>query len=152
MGRTSIPRPTNLAKLLKDIALDPDRPVKIFCIAFDKGSDLATVEAIAKATDGKNLNAQNPQLIDGAFGKLLTRVQTLIDQLGRMPSWLRPQLSRALRQRLDVDPQRVEQTGVPLNVDIIRHCSVNPVGARIQTPAAQRLQDERLLHCRHATT
>jgi Ca-activated chloride channel family protein len=71
-GENEYPKDDNLAKLLKDIALDPDRPVKIFCIAFDKGSDLATLEAIAKATAGKTFNAQNPQLIDEAFVKLLS--------------------------------------------------------------------------------
>jgi len=71
-GQNEYAKDDNLAKLLKDIALDPDRPVKIFCIAFDKSSDLATLEAIAKATAGKTFNAQNPQLIDEAFVKLLS--------------------------------------------------------------------------------
>ncbi|MEV0274284.1 extracellular solute-binding protein [Hamadaea sp. NPDC050747] len=71
-GENEYAKDANLARLLKDVALDPDRPVKIFCIAFDEGSDLATLEAIAKATSGKAFDARDPQLIDDAFVKLLS--------------------------------------------------------------------------------
>ncbi|MBV1853498.1 vWA domain-containing protein [Catellatospora tritici] len=71
-GENEYAKDDNLARLLKDVALDPDRPVKIFCIAFDKGSDLATLDAIAKATTGKTFDAQDPRLIDEAFVKLLS--------------------------------------------------------------------------------
>ncbi|MEV6964217.1 extracellular solute-binding protein [Hamadaea sp. NPDC051192] len=71
-GENEYAKDNKLANLLKDVALDPDRPVKIFCIAFDKGSDLATLEAIAKAASGKAFDARDPQLIDDAFVKLLS--------------------------------------------------------------------------------
>ncbi|GHJ42845.1 VWA domain-containing protein [Catellatospora sp. TT07R-123] len=71
-GENEYAKDDNLASLLKAIELDPDRPVKVFCIAFDKGSDLKTLDAIAKATAGKAFDAQDPQLIDEAFVKLLS--------------------------------------------------------------------------------
>jgi Ca-activated chloride channel homolog len=71
-GRNEYPRDEDLAKLLADIALDPKRPVKVFCIAFDVDSDLETLEKIAKASAGKAFNAKDPELIDEAFVKLLS--------------------------------------------------------------------------------
>lgn len=71
-GRNEYEADNDLKKLLRDIALDPDKPVKVFCIAFDKGSDLATLEAIAKASAGKAFNAQDPTMLDETFVKLLS--------------------------------------------------------------------------------
>jgi Ca-activated chloride channel homolog len=62
----------DLAKLLKDVAIDADKPVKVFCIAFDEDSDLQTMEAIAQASAGKAFDAQNPQMINDALVKLLS--------------------------------------------------------------------------------
>ncbi|GIF99511.1 vWA domain-containing protein [Catellatospora citrea] len=71
-GENEYPEDNDLAKLLRDIALDPDRPVKVFCIAFDQGSDLPTLEKIAAAAAGKAFDAQDPAKIDEAFVKLLS--------------------------------------------------------------------------------
>ncbi|BCJ73809.1 hypothetical protein CS0771_33530 [Catellatospora sp. IY07-71] len=71
-GENEYPADNDLKKLLKDIALDPDRPVKVFCIAFDKSSDLKTLQAIAKASAGKTFDAQDPTMLDETFVKLLS--------------------------------------------------------------------------------
>ncbi|MDI1464134.1 extracellular solute-binding protein [Catellatospora sp. KI3] len=71
-GENEYDKDDDLARLLRDVALDPDRPVKIFCIAFDEGSDLDTLNAIAKATSGKTFDARDPRLLDEAFVKLLS--------------------------------------------------------------------------------
>ncbi|GAB2959624.1 substrate-binding and VWA domain-containing protein [Micromonospora polyrhachis] len=66
-GENTDPVDNDLAALLRDIRLDPERPVKVFCIAFDKDSDLAALDKIAKASGGKAFNAQNPEKIDEVF-------------------------------------------------------------------------------------
>ncbi|NUR71697.1 MAG: extracellular solute-binding protein [Hamadaea sp.] len=71
-GENEYAKDDNLARLLEDIALDPERPVKIFCIAFDTNSDFPTLTAVAKATSGKAFDARKPELIDDAFVKLLS--------------------------------------------------------------------------------
>ena len=71
-GKNEYAKDNDLARLLKDVALDPDRPVKIFCIAFDEDSDLATLDRIAKASAGKAFDARDPAKIDDAFVKLLS--------------------------------------------------------------------------------
>ncbi|MBB5873927.1 Ca-activated chloride channel family protein [Allocatelliglobosispora scoriae] len=71
-GKNEYPPDNDLKKLLKDITLDPDRPVKIFCIAFDDQSDLETLTRIAKATGGKAFDAQDPTKINEAFVKLVS--------------------------------------------------------------------------------
>ncbi|MEV0459279.1 vWA domain-containing protein [Catellatospora methionotrophica] len=71
-GRNEYDKDKDLAKLLKDVALDPDRPVKIFCIAFDTSSDVDTLESISKVTGGKTFDARDPELINDAFVKLLS--------------------------------------------------------------------------------
>ncbi|MEU8004952.1 extracellular solute-binding protein [Catellatospora sp. NPDC049111] len=71
-GENEYPQDNDLDKLLRDIELDPDRPVKVFCIAFDKGSDLVSLQKIAAATGGKAFDARDPEKIDEAFVKLLS--------------------------------------------------------------------------------
>ncbi|GAA1406052.1 vWA domain-containing protein [Catellatospora coxensis] len=71
-GENEYPQDNDLAKLLRDIELDPDRPVKVFCIAFDKASDLVSLQKIAAATGGKAFDARDPAKIDEAFVKLLS--------------------------------------------------------------------------------
>lgn len=71
-GKNEYEKDTDLNRLLADIELDPNRPVKVFCIAFDKQSDLATLDRIAKATAGKAFDAQDPAMIDEAFVKLVS--------------------------------------------------------------------------------
>ncbi|MEH1013205.1 substrate-binding and VWA domain-containing protein [Micromonospora sp. CPCC 206060] len=71
-GRNEYAKDTNLNRLLADIALDPDRPVKVFCIAFDEQSDFETLDRIAKASAGKAFDARDPAKIDEAFVKLVS--------------------------------------------------------------------------------
>lgn len=71
-GENEYPQDNDLDKLLRDIELDPDRPVKVFCIAFDRSSDLVSLEKIAAATGGKAFDARDPEKIDEAFVKLLS--------------------------------------------------------------------------------
>ncbi|WBB80546.1 extracellular solute-binding protein [Micromonospora sp. WMMD882] len=71
-GKNEYRRDNDLKRLLADVALDPDRPVKVFCIAFDRESDLATLDQIAKASSGKAFDATDPALIDEAFVKLVS--------------------------------------------------------------------------------
>ncbi|WP_230686354.1 extracellular solute-binding protein [Catellatospora vulcania] len=71
-GENEYPEDNDLNKLLRDIELDPDRPVKVFCIAFDKASDLLSLEKIAAAGAGKAFDAQDPEKVDEAFVKLLS--------------------------------------------------------------------------------
>ncbi|MER7415880.1 extracellular solute-binding protein [Micromonospora peucetia] len=71
-GTNEYTKDNNLARLLKDVALDPDRPIKIFCIAFDEKSDFATLDRIAKASAGKAFDARDPAKIDDAFVKLVS--------------------------------------------------------------------------------
>ncbi|MCX4390771.1 substrate-binding and VWA domain-containing protein [Micromonospora peucetia] len=71
-GKNEYPRDNDLARLLADVTLDPDRPVKVFCIAFDGESDFATLDRIAKASSGKAFDARNPAMIDEAFVKLVS--------------------------------------------------------------------------------
>ncbi|WP_144120135.1 vWA domain-containing protein [Catellatospora sichuanensis] len=71
-GENEYPEDNDLAKLLRDIELDPDRPVKVFCIAFDEASDLPTLQKIAAAGAGKAFDAKDPEKIDEAFVKLLS--------------------------------------------------------------------------------
>ncbi|MER7420638.1 substrate-binding and VWA domain-containing protein [Micromonospora peucetia] len=71
-GKNEYRRDDDLARLLADVALDPRRPVKIFCIAFDGDSDFATLDRIAKASSGKAFDARNPAMIDEAFVKLVS--------------------------------------------------------------------------------
>ncbi|MEO3928426.1 extracellular solute-binding protein [Micromonosporaceae bacterium B7E4] len=62
----------SLATLLRDVKLDPARPVKIFCIAFDQQSEFDPLDRISKASAGKAFNAQDPKDIDEAFVKLVS--------------------------------------------------------------------------------
>ncbi|WP_326564158.1 vWA domain-containing protein [Micromonospora peucetia] len=71
-GTNEYNKDNNLARLLKDVALDPDRPIKIFCVAFDERSDFATLDRIAKASAGKAFDARDPAKIDDAFVKLVS--------------------------------------------------------------------------------
>ncbi|BCL17224.1 vWA domain-containing protein [Micromonospora sagamiensis] len=71
-GKNEYNRDNDLARLLADVKLDPDRPVKVFCIAFDKDSNFATLDRIAKASSGKAFDATDPALIDEAFVKLVS--------------------------------------------------------------------------------
>ncbi|MFJ6198924.1 hypothetical protein [Micromonospora sp. NPDC092111] len=71
-GKNEYNKDNRLARLLQDVALDPDRPVKIFCIAFDEQSDFATLDRIAKASAGKAFDARDPAKIDEAFVKLVS--------------------------------------------------------------------------------
>jgi Ca-activated chloride channel family protein len=71
-GKNEYSRDNDLARLLTDVALDPERPVKVFCIAFDRDSDFATLDRIAKASSGKAFDATDPAMIDEAFVKLVS--------------------------------------------------------------------------------
>ncbi|MFE0592181.1 extracellular solute-binding protein [Micromonospora echinospora] len=71
-GKNEYTRDNDLARLLADVALDPDRPVKVFCIAFDRDSNFATLDQIAKASSGKAFDATDPTKIDEAFVKLVS--------------------------------------------------------------------------------
>ncbi|MFI6824553.1 substrate-binding domain-containing protein [Micromonospora sp. NPDC050187] len=71
-GKNEYNKDSNLARLLQDVALDPDRPIKIFCIAFDEKSDFDTLDQIAKASAGKAFDARDPAKIDDAFVKLVS--------------------------------------------------------------------------------
>ncbi|WP_416904016.1 extracellular solute-binding protein [Micromonospora echinospora] len=71
-GKNEYNRDNDLARLLTDVTLDPDRPVKVFCIAFDRDSDFATLDRIAKASSGKAFDATDPTKIDEAFVKLVS--------------------------------------------------------------------------------
>ncbi|MCX4390234.1 substrate-binding and VWA domain-containing protein [Micromonospora peucetia] len=71
-GTNEYNKDNNLARLLKDVALDPERPIKIFCVAFDERSDFATLDRIAKASAGKAFDARDPAKIDDAFVKLVS--------------------------------------------------------------------------------
>ncbi|NBE83380.1 extracellular solute-binding protein [Micromonospora sp. NEAU-HG-1] len=71
-GKNEYSKDTRLARLLQDVALDPKRPVKIFCIAFDEQSDFVTLDRIAKASAGKAFDARDTAKIDDAFVKLVS--------------------------------------------------------------------------------
>ncbi|MEU4570250.1 extracellular solute-binding protein [Micromonospora sp. NPDC023956] len=71
-GQNEYNRDNNLDRLLRDVALDPNRPIKIFCIAFDEKSDFGTLDRIAKASAGKAFDARDPAKIDDAFVKLVS--------------------------------------------------------------------------------
>ncbi|MEU9508552.1 extracellular solute-binding protein [Micromonospora sp. NPDC048170] len=71
-GTNEYNKDNNLARLLQDVALDPERPIKIFCIAFDEKSDFGTLDRIAKASAGKAFDARDPAKIDDAFVKLVS--------------------------------------------------------------------------------
>ncbi|MET7706406.1 extracellular solute-binding protein [Micromonospora sp. NPDC005413] len=71
-GKNEYSRDNDLARLLAEVALDPQRPVKVFCIAFDRESDFATLDLIAKASSGKAFDATDPAKIDEAFVKLVS--------------------------------------------------------------------------------
>lgn len=71
-GKNEHPTGGKLPELLRDVAYDPDRPVKIFCIAFDQDSDFKTLDQIAKASTGKAFNATDPKDMDEAFVKLVS--------------------------------------------------------------------------------
>ncbi|MFD2765855.1 vWA domain-containing protein [Micromonospora eburnea] len=71
-GKNEYSRDNDLARLLADVELDPRRPVKVFCIAFDRESDFATLDRIAKASSGKAFDATDPARIDEAFVKLVS--------------------------------------------------------------------------------
>ncbi|MFY1703271.1 extracellular solute-binding protein [Micromonospora sp. WMMA1923] len=71
-GKNEYPKDQDLDRLLADIALDPQRPVKVFCIAFDQQSDFASLDRIAKASAGKAFDATDPTTIDDAFVKLVS--------------------------------------------------------------------------------
>ncbi|MGW0241571.1 extracellular solute-binding protein [Micromonospora chalcea] len=71
-GKNEYRQDNDLAGLLAEVALDPRRPVKVFCIAFDRESDFATLDRIAKASSGKAFDATDPAKIDEAFVKLVS--------------------------------------------------------------------------------
>ncbi|MEU7608118.1 extracellular solute-binding protein [Micromonospora sp. NPDC049204] len=71
-GKNEYNPDNDLDRLLAEVALDPDRPVKVFCIAFDRDSDFATLDRIAKASSGKAFDATDPATIDEAFVKLVS--------------------------------------------------------------------------------
>ncbi|MEU6078161.1 extracellular solute-binding protein [Micromonospora sp. NPDC047074] len=71
-GKNEYPKDNDLARLLADVALDPQRPVKVFCIAFDRDSDFVTLDRIAKASSGKAYDATDPATVDEAFVKLVS--------------------------------------------------------------------------------
>ncbi|MEU4532313.1 extracellular solute-binding protein [Micromonospora ureilytica] len=71
-GKNEYSKDNDLARLLAEVALDPRRPVKVFCIAFDRDSDFATLDRIAKASSGKAFDATDPAKIDEAFVKLVS--------------------------------------------------------------------------------
>ncbi|MFG1653360.1 extracellular solute-binding protein [Micromonospora sp. NPDC049275] len=71
-GKNEYSKDNDLARLLAEVALDPKRPVKVFCIAFDRESDFATLDQIAKASSGKAFDATDPAKIDEAFVKLVS--------------------------------------------------------------------------------
>ena len=52
-GKNEYQKDSDLNGLLRDIALDPKQPVKVFCVAFDQDSDLTALDQIAKASAGK---------------------------------------------------------------------------------------------------
>ncbi|GAB3156928.1 substrate-binding and VWA domain-containing protein [Micromonospora sonneratiae] len=66
-GRNEYDADNNLARLLRDVKLDPRKPVRIFCIAFDRDSDLGSLEEIAKTSGGKAFDARDPARIEDAF-------------------------------------------------------------------------------------
>ncbi|MEV7986834.1 extracellular solute-binding protein [Micromonospora sp. NPDC085948] len=71
-GKNEYNPDNDLDRLLAEVTLDPDRPVKVFCIAFDRDSDFATLDRIAKASSGKAFDATDPATIDEAFVKLVS--------------------------------------------------------------------------------
>lgn len=71
-GKNEYSKDNDLARLLAEVALDPRRPVKVFCIALDRESDFATLDRIAKASSGKAFDATDPAKIDEAFVKLVS--------------------------------------------------------------------------------
>ncbi|MEH1166970.1 extracellular solute-binding protein [Micromonospora sp. CPCC 205539] len=71
-GKNEYSQDNDLARVLAEVALDPQRPVKVFCIAFDRESDFATLDRIAKASSGKAFDATDPAKIDEAFVKLVS--------------------------------------------------------------------------------
>ncbi|SCL17760.1 Ca-activated chloride channel family protein [Micromonospora pallida] len=71
-GKNEYNKDNDLARLLQDVALDPERPIKIFCIAFDEQSDFERLDRIAKASAGKAFDARDPAKIDDAFVKLVS--------------------------------------------------------------------------------
>ncbi|WP_027344894.1 vWA domain-containing protein [Hamadaea tsunoensis] len=71
-GKNEYAKDNDLDRLLADVKLDPRKPVKIFCIAFDDESDLATLTKIASAASGKAFDAQNPSTIGDAFVKVVS--------------------------------------------------------------------------------
>ncbi|CCH19676.1 vWA domain-containing protein [Micromonospora lupini] len=71
-GKNEYSKDNDLARLLAEVALDPQHPVKVFCIAFDRESDFATLDQIAKASSGKAYDATDPAKIDEAFVKLVS--------------------------------------------------------------------------------
>ncbi|MFJ6196433.1 extracellular solute-binding protein [Micromonospora sp. NPDC092111] len=71
-GKNEYQKDSDLARLLRDIALDPKRPVKVFCVAFDQESDLAALDRIAKASAGKAFDAKDPATIDEALVKVVS--------------------------------------------------------------------------------
>ncbi|KXK62792.1 hypothetical protein AWW66_06285 [Micromonospora rosaria] len=71
-GENEYSKDNDLARLLADVELDPQRPVKVFCIAFDRDSNFAILDQIAKASAGKAFDATDPAKIDEAFVKLVS--------------------------------------------------------------------------------
>jgi Ca-activated chloride channel homolog len=67
-GKNEYSKDDDKQALLRDVAPpDPNRPVKVFCIAFDEESDFQTLDEIAKASWGKAFDARDPARIDDAF-------------------------------------------------------------------------------------
>ncbi|KWV33506.1 vWA domain-containing protein [Micromonospora rifamycinica] len=71
-GKNEYQKDSDLDRLLRDIALDPKKPVKVFCVAFDQDSDLAALDRIAKASAGKAFDAKDPATIDDALVKVVS--------------------------------------------------------------------------------
>ncbi|MEU7753017.1 substrate-binding and VWA domain-containing protein [Micromonospora sp. NPDC049171] len=71
-GKNEYSKDNELDRLLAEVTLDPERPVKVFCIAFDRDSDFATLDRIAKASSGKAFDATDPAKVDEAFVKLVS--------------------------------------------------------------------------------
>ncbi|MEH0842355.1 extracellular solute-binding protein [Micromonospora sp. CPCC 205711] len=71
-GKNEYRKDSDLDRLLRDIALDPERPVKVFCVAFDRQSDLDSLDRIARASAGKAFDATDPATVDDAFVKVVS--------------------------------------------------------------------------------
>lgn len=62
----------DLNRLIADVQLNPNRPVKIFCIAFGPQAPFATLDQIARAAGGRAFDATDPANLDKAFVELVS--------------------------------------------------------------------------------